>query len=282
VDPPIAAVEVQGYVYAAKVGLAELFERRGDPEEASRLRMEADRLRTAFNRDFWVEEEGFLAQALDPEKRPIAAITSNPGHCLYTGIVDSDKAARVVNRLLENDMTAGWGIRTISSKATQFNPMSYHNGSVWPHDNAIVAAGMKRYGFDDGVIEILSQMFAAGTRFRYFRLPELFCGFGRETRFFSVPAEYPVRCSPQAWAAGAPLLMLQACLGLSPDAGLNRLYVRPKLPSWLTGVTVRNLRVGKNRIDLRVEQVDDESQVTTLLNEGNLDVLIDIATANMV
>lgn len=273
--PPITAVEVQGYVYAAKMGIAELLERHGETGKALRLRAQAMALRENFNRDFWLEQEGFFAQALDSNKVPIHSITSNPGHCLFTGIISDDKAERVIQRLLERDMAAGWGIRTLSSKMPGFNPMSYHNGSVWPHDNALAAAGMKRYGHHDGTTEVASQLFSAGARFPNYRLPELFCGFGREARFFSVPAEYPVRCSPQAWASGAPLLLLQAFLGLSADARLNQVYVRPKLPLWLSGVIIRHLRIGSHRVDLHIQKDKGETEVSVLKNEGGVDVIVE-------
>ena len=258
---PVAAVEVQGYVYAAKQGLAELFARKGRHDDAARLQQEAETLKQRFNQAFWMPDLGFYAQALDCNKRPVPTISSNPGHCLFAGIIDADKAGQVVRRLMQPDMASGWGIRTISSSDPNYNPMSYHNGSIWPHDNSLIVAGMKRYGFHDEANAIVSQMFEAGMRFRYYRLPELFCGSSREGRYHSRPSEYPVSCSPQAWAAGAALLFTQSIIGLQPAANAGKLILSPHLPDWLNTLQICNLRIGKRRIDLLVERANGHDKV---------------------
>src|SRR5207248_6082225 len=191
----------------------------------------------------WMEDEGFFAGALDHEKRQVRTVVSNPGHALYCDIVEPDRAAQVAHRLLAPDMFSGWGIRTMSKSAAAYNPMSYHNGSVWPHDNALIAAGLKRYGFIKETNRVVTAIFDAAIHADYMRLPELFCGFTRRTP--NQPVGYPVACSPQAWAAGAPLLMLQAILGVSARAQENMLTVnKPHLHTWLNQAVLRNLRVG--------------------------------------
>jgi glycogen debranching enzyme len=193
-EGPIALVEVQGYVYMAKLTIADVFDARGAPDRAHRLREEARALRARFDEAFWNPAEGTFALALDGHKRQVASVTSNPGHCLYCGIVDPGKADAVVQQLMAPDMFGGWGVRKLSSECPAFNPMSYHNGSIWPHDNAIVAAGMKRYGHDREVMRTASAVLDVATRTRDFRLPELYCGFDRADR---APAPWPASGRPR-------------------------------------------------------------------------------------
>jgi len=247
--PPIALVEVQGYVYAAKKKLAPLFAAMGDRSLASRLRQEAASLKRRFNRDFWLENENFFALALDGDKHPADAITSNPGHALWTGIAQRRLAEPVVEVLMRNDMFSGWGIRTLSATSSRFNPLGYHLGTVWPHDNSLIAMGFKKYGFEEELNEVATALFDAARALAYYRLPELFAGSARTT--YSTPVPYPVACRPQAWAAGSFPLILQAILGLRPNAPAGELLiVRPRLPHWLETVQVRGLRVGKGEVDL--------------------------------
>jgi glycogen debranching enzyme len=242
-EGPVALVEVQGYAYLARVRLADVYDALGARDEARELRDRAATLREAFNEAFWLPEEGTFALALDGRKRPVASVTSNPAHCLYCDIVDPSKAPGVAERLLAADMWSGWGVRTLSSLSPAFNPMSYHNGSVWPHDNAIAAAGLKRYGFSEGVERIASALFDAALGAPDRRLPELFCGFERGDG--AGPVRYPVACVPQAWAAAAPFMLLQALLGISPRAPEGVLTVNePCLPPWLGQLELRGLRVG--------------------------------------
>jgi glycogen debranching enzyme len=264
---PVALVEVQGYYYAAKAALAEALRRYGNAEQvqlAVRLEKEAANLKAQFNRDYWWEEEGFFYQALDADKKPIKSITSNPGHCLWSGIIDEDKATRVVQRLMQPDMLCGWGVRTMSATDETYNPMSYHNGSVWPHDNSLLIAGLRRYGFNAEVVKVTEQLFAAATTFEDYRLPELYCGFSRAGAEERAPAAYPVSCSPQAWAAGTAVLILQSLLGLEPDAFNNRLNVAPILLPALNKLRLLNLRVGQNRLNLSFERDPQTSQINVI------------------
>jgi glycogen debranching enzyme len=225
----------------------------GDTERGTRLAEEAATIKRRFNEAFWMPEAGYFAQALDARKVAVPTITSNPAHCLWTGIVDADKAAAVAARLVAPDMASGWGVRTISSASPSYDPMSYHNGSIWPHDNSIIVAGLRRYGQREAALTVATQLYEASLHFRYYRLPELYCGFMRDDRYGAGPAEYPVSCSPQAWAAGAPFLLTQSLLGLAPRADGLGLEVDPWLPDWLPSIAVRNLRLGAARFDLLVE-----------------------------
>ena len=270
-EGPIALVEVQGYVYEAKLRIADVYEALGDSPRADRLRSEASELRTAFNEAFWDPDEGFFALALDGRKAQVRSVTSNPAHCLYCGIVDDDKAALVAERLMAADMFSGWGIRTLSGSSPAYNPMSYHNGSIWPHDNAIAAAGLKRYGFDAATNRIAAAMFEVGSGARDFRLPELFCGFRRDGSRAIVA--YPVACIPQAWAAAAPFMLLQAMLGISAHAPNNSLSVdRPRLPDWLGAVEIRGIRVGSSKVSLAFRQTGPSTGFSLLEQQGNVRV----------
>lgn len=265
--PPIALVEVQGYVYAAKRGMAWLLPFLGERELAEKLLQEAMALKKKFNRDFWLEDEGFYAVALGNNKEPVRSITSNPGHCLWTGIIAKSKAARVVERLFANDMFSGWGIRTLSNQAARYNPLGYHLGTVWPHDNAIIAMGLKRYGFENELNELATALYDCCRCFDYYRLPELFCGTPRSAH--NLPVRYPVACRPQAWAAGSLPLLLQAILGLFPDAPAGKLrIVNPRLPYWLERVEVRRLRVGRGTLDLLFELGPRKTKVSVLRSDG--------------
>jgi len=273
-DPPIALVEVQAYVYLAKVRMADVFEALGDQETAARLRVEAQELKRRFNETFWMEDEGYYAGALDKDKRQVRTIVSNPGHALYCGIVDPEQAKHVAKRLLAPDMFSGWGIRTLSKTGAAYNPMSYHNGSVWPHDNALIAAGLKRYGFVRGTNRVATALFDAAIHADYMRLPELFCGFTRRSP--NRPVSYPVACSPQAWAAGSPFLMLQAMLGVSARAHENRLTIHmPHLPSWLNTVELRNLHVNGGTVSLVFRREGEITSFSLLSREGDVRVVME-------
>ena len=248
-EGPIALVEAQGYVYEARLRIAEVYDALGERDRATWLRAQAQELRAAFNDAFWDPEEGFFAMALDGEKRQVRSVSSNPTHCLYCGIVDEDKAPLVAERLMAPDMFSGWGIRTLASSSRAYNPMSYHNGSIWPHDNAIAAAGLKRYGFHAATARIASALFEVAASAREFRLPELFCGFHRDASPAIV--SYPVACIPQAWAAAAPFMLVQAMMGVSAHAPSNTLTVdRPMLPDWLGSLELRDVQVARSRVSL--------------------------------
>ncbi|MEX0663220.1 MAG: glycogen debranching N-terminal domain-containing protein [Acidimicrobiia bacterium] len=229
-EPPIALCEVQGYVYAALLARSHFATEHGDDAMARRLRERADDLKVRFNRDFWLDDLGRFAMGLDRDKRPIDTLTSNMGHCLWTGIVDDEKAPLVGKQLLGDDMFSGWGIRTLATGTPRFNPVSYHNGSVWPHDNAICAAGLMRYGLIEEAHRVMEGIVGAAGEFGH-RLPELFAGFSRSD--YSFPVAYPTSCSPQAWAAASPLLMLRTLLRFEPDVRSKRLNLAPALPDWI-------------------------------------------------
>jgi glycogen debranching enzyme len=251
---PAALVEVQAYVYAAKQGLADLYALDGDAKRADRLRGEARELRARFDRDFWMPDESTYAQALDAGKKQVTAVTSNAAHALWAGIAMPERAALMVPRLLAQDMYTGWGIRTLSSRYPTYNPMSYHNGSVWPHDSAMAAQGMARYGFREEANEVVSGLMEAGRRFPYARVPELFCGFQRDLRYSSRPADYLVSCIPQAWSAGMVFLNLRTLLGMEPELSSQRLLLDPALPAWLERIDVRDLRIFDAPVSFRVRR----------------------------
>jgi glycogen debranching enzyme len=243
-EPPIALAEVQGYVYAAYRARAELAEHAGDHSGARLWRKKAKQLRRAFNEKFWLPERGWFAVGLDRDKRPIDSLTSNIGHCLWTGIVDADKAAVVARQLMSDDMFSGWGIRTLAQSMGAYNPMSYHNGSVWPHDNAICAAGLMRYGYVDHAQRVAESILDAAEHFGG-RLPELFCGFGRQE--FGAPVPYPTSCSPQAWAAAAPLLLVHTLLRFTPEMPTGQLWCAPVVPERYLPMRVGGLGLAKSR-----------------------------------
>jgi glycogen debranching enzyme len=248
-EGPIALVEVQGYVYMAKERIADVYRALGERDRADELRAQARRLRDAFNEVFWNPDEGTFALALDGQKRRVRSVTSNPGHCLYCGIVDEEKAAQVAERMMADDMFSGWGIRTLSSESPAYNPMSYHNGSVWPHDNAIAVAGLKRYGHVSAALRVATALFDVASGARDHRLPELYCGFERRGR--PAPVAYPVACVPQAWASAVPFMLLQALLGISARADQRVLTINePQLPSWLGRVHISELRVGSSHVGM--------------------------------
>ncbi|HZR29688.1 MAG TPA: amylo-alpha-1,6-glucosidase [Terriglobales bacterium] len=247
--PPIALAEVQGYVYDAKYRMASLLRAFGDVQKADQLKREAVELAKRFEKAFWQPQRGFYAMALDAEKKPVDPISSNPGHLLFTRILNRDRARTLVQRLMKPDMFSGWGWRTLSQDENIFNPLSYHRGSVWPHDNSLVAHGMALNEFRDQAQQIFTSLFQAALNFRDYRLPELFCGIQR--RPFDEPVHYPVSCSPQAWASGAMFLILSSVLGIRPSAHRKELnIVNPSLPDWLDYLRIRNLRVGNTRIGL--------------------------------
>jgi glycogen debranching enzyme len=264
-------VEVQGNRYAALQAMADLADGL-EVGGAARWRAEADALRERINRDFWLENEDTYALALDGAKRPCAVVASNAGHLLFCGVPDAARAQRLTARLFHGDLFSGWGIRTLASGQARYNPMSYHNGSVWPHDNSLIAAGLRRYGRVEGVLDVLTALVEAALEFDDRRLPELFCGFGR--RRDSPPVPYPVACRPQAWAAGTVFLLLEAALGLEVDAARRRLVFRqPQLPAWLPGLEIRNLHIGDARVDLNVLRGRYGGSIEILRKDGDLEVV---------
>ncbi|HKR80046.1 MAG TPA: amylo-alpha-1,6-glucosidase [Nitrospira sp.] len=271
--PPIALVEVQGYVYEAWRRMASLFERAGETTEAERLRQQAQELKARFNRDFWMEDKGCYALALQQNGHAAAVVTSNPGQALWTGIADEACARRTIQRLMAADMFSGWGVRTLSAKERAFNPIGYHLGTVWPHDNAFVAAGFRRYGGDEQALRIFQGLFDAAFHFHLHQLPEVFCGFGRED--YEIPINYPVACHPQAWAAGALPFLLATLLGLEPDAFDQRLeIVRPMLPRGIDRLNVIRLRIGQASVDLTFHRRKDGVDVDVVKLDGKLEIQV--------
>lgn len=273
-EPPIALVEVQGYVYAAKRAIAEVYARSGDLDRSDRLEREAARLQAGFNRDFWLEERGHYALALEAEKRPLEVMSSNAGQVLWSGIADSNQARRTATHLMAEDMFSGWGIRTLSSRSRGYNPIGYHLGTVWPHDNSLIAAGLKRYAHDRDARRVFQGITAAAMHFEHSRLPELFTGFSNED--YDVPIRYPVACHPQAWAAGAVPYLLQALLGLEADGFAGRLrVVRPMLPAGVDRLQVSELRVGRGRVSLRFTRGGDGACAVETLESEMVDVEVE-------
>ena len=272
-DPPTALVEVQAYVYAARLGIARLARRRGDAALGEREEQKAEQLRRRFEEAFWLEDVGTYALALDGDKRPVDGIASNAGHALWCGIASPARAASVARVLTGPGMWSGWGIRTLASDAVGFNPIGYHLGTIWPHDNGICAAGFARYGLHDEAQKVAGAMLEATTHFRDARLPELFCGFDRAASPMPVP--YPVACSPQAWAAGSLFHIVTSALGMRPDAVEHRLeLVSPSLPAWLPDLHVENLRVGDAIADLSFASDDGSVPVRVRRRTGTLHVTV--------
>jgi glycogen debranching enzyme len=272
-EAPIALCEVQGYVYDAKRRMAKVARALGHDDIAEQLQQEATELKERYNRDFWINELNTYAVALGADKQPIRSVTSNPGHGLWSGIVDESKAARLARRLLAPDLLSGWGVRTLSAMNPGFDPIGYHTGTVWPHDNSLIAHGLRLYGFADESNRVIDELALAGAFFESNRYPELFCGYARDE--VPVPVEYPVACRPQAWATGAPLLMLRSYAGMSADAPNNTLsIVRPSLPSWIDRAEVIGMRIGDARVDLLFVQNAGTTGVQVLRKDGELDVVV--------
>ena len=267
---PIALCEAQGYAYAARIAGAAIASALGHAEKAKLLLASAKMLKENFAKYFWCDDISTYALALDGEKRQCQVSTSNAGHCLFTGIAEVEQAARVASTLMQEHSFSGWGVRTLGVSEARFNPMSYHNGSIWPHDNALIAAGLARYGFKDHASQILKGLFEASLFVEY-RLPELFCGFYR--REGEGPVPYPVACSPQAWSAGSVFLLLQAILGIQIDAADSRLsFVRPVLPDFLDEIQISNLKVGAGCVDVSVHRRAQHATVEIKRREGQVEL----------
>jgi glycogen debranching enzyme len=265
----IALVEVQGYVYAAYRRLGEIAALMGDSGWAAELRRKAERVRSLVEERFWLEDAGFYAQALDGDKQPVRAISSNPGHLLFCELPSPDRAAAIASRLFEPDLDSGWGIRTLASGMATYNPMSYHNGSVWPHDNSLIAAGLRRYGFVARAMSLCDTLFEAASADPLTRLPELYCGFAREDGNDREPVPYPVSCSPQAWAAAAAPLLVGTMLGLRLEIGRGTAVIEPDLPAWLDEVTVHGMLVRGSRASFTVRRSGSRYSI---VRDGPVDV----------
>jgi glycogen debranching enzyme len=271
-EGPVALAEVQGYVYAAKRAAAELAVHLGRNDHAAGLLEEAEALRARFEDVFWCEELSTYAMALDGEKKLCRVSSSTAGHLLFSGIASPARAERVARTLLSEDCFSGWGIRTVSAKARRFNPMSYHNGSVWPHDNAIIAAGLARYGLVEEMQKVTNALFDASVAVDLHRMPELFCGFTR--RMGEGPTLYPVACAPQAWSAAVAFSILQSMLGLRIDAPHRQVrFARAVMPESVKEIQIRNLRVGDATVDLSLERFARDVAIELIRREGNVEVI---------
>jgi len=272
-EGPIALCEVQGYVFAAKRRAARFALALGHTEQARRLLKEADTLCTQFERHFWCHDLSSYALALDGFKQPCRVRASNAGHCLWTGIAEQKHGLRTAKTLMGEEFFNGWGVRTVAATETRFNPMAYHNGSVWPHDNALIAAGMAAYGFKQGAVKILGGLFDASQFLELHRLPELLCGFPR--RPGEGPTLYPVACSPQTWSSVAVFLLLQSCLGLRIEAPRARLsFSQPVLPPFLEHIEIKNLRIGEAAVDLSLERHAKDVGINILRREGRVEIVV--------
>lgn len=271
-EPPIALCEVQGYAYAARRAGARLAAALGRPARARALERSAEDLRLRFERTFWLEDGGHYALALDGHKLPCAVLASNAGHVLWTGLCSPERAARTAERLMREDSFSGFGIRTLAASAPRYNPMSYHNGSVWPHDNALIAAGFARYGLTALAGRLLAGLFEAALWLDLHRLPELFCGFRQ--RPGEGPTRYPLACAPQAWAAGAVALLLSSSLGMTIDAPARRItFAGAYLPPFLDEVDIEGLRLGGHEVDLRLRRCPQDVGIQILRRTGPVEIV---------
>lgn len=276
-SPPIALSEVQGYVYRAKICMARLANYMDDKDLRQRLRHEAKEFRRRFNRDFWMDEMDYCALALDDEGKPFRVVSSNPGHLLESGILYDTNATKVMNRLMAPDMFNGWGISTLSVNALAHNPMSYHNGSVWPHDNAMAALGFARYNRPELAEMVFTGLFEAARYMPYHRLPELFCGFRKEAgKEGEPPVRYAVACSPQAWASASMYAIIQSLLNIKPNAQKRTLSIKsPRLPSVIDWLVIGNLRVGGATVELEFRRIDGNTVIVAVKNRhGDLNVQV--------
>jgi glycogen debranching enzyme len=272
-EQPVALAEVQAYAFAAHRGMARIYRCLGEADKERAQRAAADRVRALFVQRLAMHDQDgpYWAMGIDAAGRRIESVTTNPGHALWTGLLSGADAQATAARLLLDDMLSGWGIRTLSAQANTYNPMSYHNGSVWPHDNALIALGMKRAGADSAARTVATQIFEAGLLLPGSRLPELWCGFARDARHNSSPGQYPVGCSPQGWAAGSAFMLLQALLGLEVDALAGVVRLRPSLPEWLGRISVRELRAANRQLDFDVVREGHRLRVD-VLDDGGLKV----------
>lgn len=272
-ESPIALCEVQGYVYDAKIQASLLANVLGEEKLAAKLSREAEELKLKFNKQFWDEDLNCFVIALDKNKKPCSLISSNAGHTLFTGIADKEKAARLIKTLLDNEMFTGYGIRTLSEREVRYNPMSYHNGSIWPHDTALIAYGFSRYGFQKEVLKVMEGMFEAALHFDLRRLPELFCGFSNTNG--KAPIEYPVACSPQAWSVASVYMLLQACLGLKIDAPEKKLlFNKPLLPGFISTLEIKNLLLNKNAAAFLLRKHKHDTGINIIEKEEEWDVVL--------
>lgn len=278
-NTPIALAEVQGYVYQGKMGIADLYEKQGYQEAAKRLREEANRLKEQFDQSFWMEDQNFYAIALDENKNQVGTITSNPGHVLFSGMLSEEKGRAVTDMLTSPKMFSGYGIRTMGTEEAGYNPMSYHDGSVWPHDNSMILMGMGKVHHQNQAKRVIQGLIEAAGHFEYDRLPELFCGYSKEN---GRPVKYPVACSPQAWAAGTPLVFIQTMLGLYPDSTKGEITLNPNLLDEMNELQVENMTVGQGKLSLSVRRLQDGYQVDIHQNTTGMEMNIPNQSSQLV
>jgi glycogen debranching enzyme len=269
-ESPMAVVEVQGYLYDAKRKMAELYDYMGNKGQANKLRREAVELKGKFNDRFWMEHERFYALALDKDKKQVQTITSDAGHALWSEIVPSEKSNDIANKLLGEGLFSGWGIRTMSKEEKVYSPVAYHNGTVWPHDNSVIALGLAKYGFKEHVNQIASALFASAEQFEDNRLPELFCGYGSNQEETIVP--YPVACSPQAWAAGTPFALAHALLGIQVDSLKKVIRLNPTLPENMNWMKFTGIHAGNGMLDLMIKRETGGITVEITKNTSELEI----------
>ncbi|OIJ17059.1 amylo-alpha-1,6-glucosidase [Anaerobacillus alkalilacustris] len=271
-ETPIALSEVQGYVYQAKQGIASIYEKLGKVEEATALRTEAQTLKERFEEEFWMEDVSFYALALDKDKKQVGTLTTNPGHILMSGMLNAEKAKSVSDVLVSDKMFSGYGIRTMGKGEAGYNPMSYHDGSIWPHDNSLVILGMSRTNNKEQAATVMNGLIEASHSFEYDRLPELFCGYDAK---LGKAVKYPVACSPQAWAAGTPLVFVQSMVGLFPDTLNNKVYVRPFLPEGTDQIKLLNVQIGEGVLSIEVKRSSETLAVEVLENTTAQEIIIE-------
>ncbi|KZE69320.1 amylo-alpha-1,6-glucosidase [Fictibacillus phosphorivorans] len=269
-ETPIALSEVQGYVYQAKLGVAAIFEAQGKREEANRLRGQADKLKKRYDEKFWMEDQQFHAIALDKDKQQVGTLTTNPGHVLFAEMLEEDKAEKVMEKLVDPVFFSGYGIRTMAEGEAGYNPMSYHDGSIWPHDNSMILLGMSKLKHQDEANLVINGLIEAANHFEYDRLPELFCGYDSK---IGRAVKYPVACSPQAWAAGTPLVFIQALLGLFPDSLNKVIQLSPQLLENMNVLKVERIKIGEGYLSVDVQRDGSKTMVTILENTTGYDVV---------
>ncbi|ART75922.1 amylo-alpha-1,6-glucosidase [Sutcliffiella horikoshii] len=268
---PIALSEVQGYVYQAKMGVASIYDKLGDPERAAVLREESTKLKIKFDEEFWMDDVNFYAIALDKNKQQVGTITSNPGHILFSEMLEEDKANAVIETLVSPKMFSGFGIRTMGTGEAGYNPMSYHDGSIWPHDNSMVLLGMSKIQKQGAANVVMEGLIEAAAHFEYDRLPELFCGYDKSV---GKAVKYPVACSPQAWAAGTPLVFIQTILGLFPDALEKKIVLSPLLPNGMNELDVEKVKIGEGFLSLSVQKnAEGILELTIIENTTGFDIV---------
>jgi glycogen debranching enzyme len=271
-NTPIALAEVQGYVYQAKAGIADLYEHMGRNAEAEVLREQAEKLKQRFEEEFWMEDVQFYAIALDEHKRQVGTITSNPGHVLFSGMLDEEKTDAVINMLLSPKMFSGYGIRTMGENEAGYNPMSYHDGSIWPHDNSMILLGMSKSGRQEKANRVINALVEASAHFEYDRLPELFCGYDKS---IGKAVKYPVACSPQAWAAGTPLVFIQTLLGLFPNSLRKEIHLSPVLLESMNELKVENISIGSGQLSVTIYRHNEQVELRVDENTTGFEVIID-------